>query len=370
MRKPLFAFEFDWNGKLSIALAHVNIYIALELGSILKASASRLEINKVVEMDFGTNIVKGLRRLFTFLLLFAMSFFWACQQESIEEDLAKEALMPIAALVPADILCGPFETTGLISSRGSEFVDHCSSGPCATTIPWGEFSYFKGVDANWTNPRIEGEFLLAGGWFASSSDFCVERPGGMQFSNNVPVVNSNCQSSVYGSAVNRANVVFPLQTSWIPYDCFEISLHVRVHRLNLFSQPLQGSERDLFATISPPSASQLYVNQCFEQCIAPTTTQTQGECKNCHARISVTFNNCNTVDVTSCKQINNVVIFYDDCSWERITNPSGTLPSAAGNGKTISHVYVKSGCNISHQGPGFGARFNGPCQNFGCDNTH
>ncbi len=279
--------------------------------------------------------------------------------------------MPVSALVPPDIVCGSIETTDLISRHHSEFVDHCSNGPCATTIPWGSFSYLKGVDADWTNPRIAGEFLLAGGWFAVNSDFCVERPGGITLSSGVPIVSSNCQSTTYGASVSRADVVFPLQPSWLPYDCFEICLRVGVQRLNLFSQPLAGSQRDLFATASATNnVADFYLQQCFDPCRAPSTTVTQGECMGCKAQVSVTFNNCESVDVTSCKHINHVVIVYDDCTWERITNPSGTLPGAGGNGKTISHVYVKSGCNISHAGPGFGARFDGPCLNISCGTTN
>jgi hypothetical protein len=153
-------------------------------------------------------------------------------------------------------------------------------------------------------------------------------------------------------------------------DCYEITLRLRVFRLNIFSQPNPASSREIYASASTSEIPNMYLTSCFDRCIPQTMTVANGDCNNCHARITATFNGCESVEVTSCKHINHVVIVYDDCTWERITNPSGVLPAPGGNGKTISHIFVKSGCNVSHQGPGFGERFNGPCQNISCGTTN
>jgi hypothetical protein len=54
---------------------------------------------------------------------------------------------------------------------------------------------------------------------------------------------------------------------------------------------------------------------------------------------------------------------YDDCTTYRFTgmggaNSVGLVPHAAG--KQIVAIWVRSGCNISGEGPGFGLRYDNP----------
>lgn len=292
-----------------------------------------------------------------------------CKKDVISEDGFQNDPTLASAIIPADIMCGSIETVGFRSESGSPYINFCSYGPCQTTLPWGSFSFLKGVDSSWTNPRISGEFILSAGWFASEAAFNVGLPSSTVTSNNLPVIGSSFQTTNYNVSLGRGNLIFPLPNSWIPQRCYEITLRLRVFRLNIFNQVNQASVRNIYATTNTSELSGMFVNHCFERCIPPTTTMSRGDCRNCHARIDVTFNGCESVDVSSCKHINHVVIVYDDCTWERITNPSGTLPAPGGNGKTISHIYVKSGCNVSQQGPGFGERFDGPCENIACGTT-
>ncbi|MCS7239577.1 MAG: pilus assembly protein TadG-related protein, partial [Thermoguttaceae bacterium] len=72
------------------------------------------------------------------------------------------------------------------------------------------------------------------------------------------------------------------------------------------------------------------------------------------------------VYVESTKDLSNVVVQYSDNTTQRyepLTGRSGIFGSGS---KTISRVWVKSGCNSSNDGPGYGERFEASWTN---DNT-
>jgi hypothetical protein len=77
----------------------------------------------------------------------------------------------------------------------------------------------------------------------------------------------------------------------------------------------------------------------------------------CEPQLSVKFlENTNQVEVTSTKDLSNVVLGFSDGTTQKIEGlsaPTGTF----GGGKTITRIWVKSGCNDSGEGPGYGERF-------------
>jgi hypothetical protein len=81
------------------------------------------------------------------------------------------------------------------------------------------------------------------------------------------------------------------------------------------------------------------------------------------ALVTVTFS-CTTVDVTSTKDLSNVVLRFDDGSIQKFDELTGEAGTFAGIGaaidKAIVTVWIKSGDNQSGDGPGFGERFDAP----------
>lgn len=116
-----------------------------------------------------------------------------------------------------------------------------------------------------------------------------------------------------------------------------------------------------------------YMSYCSYPCggIGPEIdTVTAGSCTQCDSENSVVFVECDSIYVTSCKDLSNVVIGLDDCStikFDNLSSRSGSWVAPAG--RSIIKVWVKSGCNGSGDGPGFGRAFNNPnscAQNYSC----
>lgn len=74
--------------------------------------------------------------------------------------------------------------------------------------------------------------------------------------------------------------------------------------------------------------------------------------------------NYNSVFVTSSKDLSNVVLGYEDGEHQKFDGLSGHSLTFEGtgehSGKEIVTVWVKSGCNNSGDGPGYGERFDRP----------
>ena len=82
--------------------------------------------------------------------------------------------------------------------------------------------------------------------------------------------------------------------------------------------------------------------------------------------VSVTFSADGlSVDIVSDKDLSNVVLEFDDSTHYKFDGlnqgETGTFAGIGENaGKTIVGVWVKSGCNASGDGPGYGERFDSP----------
>jgi hypothetical protein len=90
----------------------------------------------------------------------------------------------------------------------------------------------------------------------------------------------------------------------------------------------------------------------------PTTVVTGGMCDDCDAYMSVQFNGCQSITVTSCKDLSNVVIRTANGTETKFDNLNGTSRTfTSPNGSNITTVWVKSGCFQSGDGPGYGRKF-------------
>ena len=84
--------------------------------------------------------------------------------------------------------------------------------------------------------------------------------------------------------------------------------------------------------------------------------------------IEVTFSGDGlSIDVTSTKDLSNVVLVFDDGTHYKFDNLNqGTTGTFAGigenTGKLIDYVYIKSGRNHSDEGSGYGERFDSPIE--------
>lgn len=104
---------------------------------------------------------------------------------------------------------------------------------------------------------------------------------------------------------------------------------------------------------------------------ATAETVSAGTDSGCKSAVTVFFNGCtNSVYVTSTKDLSNVVLEMCDGTrhkYDNLSSPTGWFASP--DGKNIVRVWVKSGCYMSGDGPGYGWRVEGPCETGCCDNT-
>lgn len=90
------------------------------------------------------------------------------------------------------------------------------------------------------------------------------------------------------------------------------------------------------------------------------------EGSGCRPKVDVTFDGDGTsVFIESTKDLSNVVLEFEDGSHHKFDGlsqgPTGIFAgSGVHEGKTIVGVWVKSGCNKSGDGPGYGERFDSP----------
>jgi hypothetical protein len=99
--------------------------------------------------------------------------------------------------------------------------------------------------------------------------------------------------------------------------------------------------------------------------------------ENCMPIVGATFSNDHhSVTATSTLDLSNVVLKFSDQTTQKFENLTGNSVALSGtganNGKCIIGVWVKSGCNQSGDGPGYGewvpnADYNGECEVIPCD---
>jgi hypothetical protein len=231
-------------------------------------------------------------------------------------------------------------------------------------------SVSKSNGPNYNDPTFAFNVQLAPTWYIQEVSVYATGPNGIVHSQGVPIVNGDWTTEQLSPVSNRFLALFALDPSLAFTDCYELGLRASIVRINLFSQVIPNSATVLYAT-NDATGSRKYIQDCFERCPPPSTTITQGSCDNCNAEVTATFAYCETVTLSSCKPITKATIVYTDCSSEVIMNPSGVLPMPGGNGKTISDVYVRSGCPTAGPGnpPGQwpGIHFSAPCPAGNCN---
>jgi len=120
---------------------------------------------------------------------------------------------------------------------------------------------------------------------------------------------------------------------------------------------------------SPQYGSLQFTPEYYTQVGKPPST-------GCEPQITVTFRS-NDVYVVSTKDLSNVVLQFSDGTTQKfdgLTGKTGTFKGTGYNAnKRIARCWVKSGCNSSGEGPGYGERFEDTNENikqyFGLNNV-
>jgi hypothetical protein len=183
-------------------------------------------------------------------------------------------------------------------------------------------------------------------------------------------VNANSFSSWWSSSTIQSGAMMTR-----PLTDFTSTIHLMVHarlcQTDFYGNPANFTE--VWATGAPiGNAYTLTFSPVY--CTPPPVnpdpvTLTGGSCTQCNSENSVTFDPAdpNCVEVSSCKNLSNVVLQMSDCStykYDNLTGHTGNFCSP--NGLSIVKVWVKSGCNQSGEGPGYGRRFNNPFATVTC----
>ena len=100
----------------------------------------------------------------------------------------------------------------------------------------------------------------------------------------------------------------------------------------------------------------------------PNETISDGECTGCNSYVEANFNGCSDcIDISSCKDLSNVVLLLCDGTEFKYDNLSGyTGTFCSPDGQNIIGVWIKSGCYLSGDGPGYGYFLEGPCTSENC----
>lgn len=317
-------------------------------------------------------------KLNNFVWLCAVAFafsLWSCSSETVspkaDQGNQAPALQADGAAHP-DVapVCSDRVSYDLIDETGSEFVTYCPFGCTGSEPRWGDVEILNSDSAIYFN------YTLAFGWYVESATTFIGDETTITSVNGIPSVDPTWVNSTVDPIVNlhQERVDF----AGLP-QCFDFSAKISVVQLDFFTGVKEASRSTLWIKNSDwnnPQRADLNTTSPFigSWCIAacgPTITSVAGgDCEVCDAAVSVNFLNCASVDISSCKDLSNVVLVYTDCEWEKfdgLSSTSGTFSGTGTNaGKDISHVYVKSGCYKSGEGPGFGRRFDGPCVNNSC----
>ncbi len=310
--------------------------------------------------------------------LFAL-LLWSCQPDHVEptHSVAGESESPtILGDVnphpdPAEI-CSGRSSLVLIDQYGNSVVSYCGGQPCPPNqTKWGTVEYLNSRDEFIMN------FIVAQGWYIDEVHTFAGAESNLTLINGIPQVNSSWRVVDVNPLVNATQ----LRISGNDVGAnFQIVNKIVIYK----NDPVTGnvdplSVTDVYAFNDkwndvgfPPmnTLSPMVFNWNFIDCPPLIKTVTKGSCQRCDSENTVEFVDCDEINVNSCKSITNVVLVYDDCTWEKFDNlnvTTGTYtPTGANVGKTISHVYIKSGCNDSYEGPGFGRRFDGACVDYNC----
>ena len=297
-------------------------------------------------------------------------FVWSCETDNVQPNAGTTTSTPtIAADISSpvsDPICSDVAAFDMLDENGNDQIQYCGFLPCnGSEGPWGT------VDVYNTATDLYIDITMSFGWYLKSFDWFAGSIPASSLNNGIPQIGSDWTSGTLPVNTSSYRLSIPLNQL---NGCIDLGVHFVINKLDFFSGEDPASVTDVWlsnpdwnnpSTPDENSASQYVAKWCIGSCGPVTLTLTDGECKKCDAEMTVTFNGCESIDVSSCKDLSNVVLAYTDGSWEKFDNLSGQTgsfsPTTPNMGKEISHVYIKSGCFKSGEGPGFGRRFDGPC---------
>lgn len=275
--------------------------------------------------------------------------------------------------------CSATEVADLAKLDGEKTVD--GSG-----VDWGNIKVYNGANEN-GDEVLAVDYTLATNWYIAEIVTFFGDPATVQTEpNGMPIIDGSWAVAPVNPVINAYQTRTIL--NGLP-DNNTLMARVKVGQLDwiAFDGSLDASTIQYLwvwnddhsdSTSHRNSSSQFELPWTIQWCNVSTpqgVTLVQGDCNKCESENTVTFaGDCLSIDVTSCKNLSNVVLVYDDCTWQKfdgLSSKTGTFSGTGSNaGKVISHAYIKSGCFKSNEGPGFGLRFNGPCLNSNCGSNN
>ena len=287
-------------------------------------------------------------------LLVALVAF-SCEKEIVAPESADAPRIANNSTTPE--ICSPIGALALSDLQGNTDIQYCGFLPCTGSEgPWADVEIYN------TDTDIIVDITMSFGWFIRDVSYTT---GSANLNGNVPSVGPGWTVETLAVNSGAYSITIPIGNL---SGCVDLALGLTAYKQSFFGGEDANSVTELWATSSPASSTSPFVAEyCIETCGPVETVVTDGECRKCDSEVTVTFFDCDNIDISSCKNLSNVVLVYTDGSWQKFDNLSGTTGSFAGTGahagKEISHVYVKAGCFKSGEGPGFGRRFDGPCVN-------
>lgn len=283
-----------------------------------------------------------------------MAGLMACQREELAQDSPAElqGYGPIVCF--PDTTCCQADTVWFTETNGNQFVNFCNQGsmqvPCGPGQPrWGILEIFKHLSDPMYFPNsslaIEFNVTLPPGWYGVSYDSYLGAPGSLPLNGNQPpVIGPGWVSSAINA--NKFQVHYPLSLGELGSAVYEFAMRISVRKLNIFGQTVPGSVRVLWGSTNGfdyhDYVGQYYCGGCQ---LPQKNVSTPDNCTLCKAKVTTMFQGCERVKISSCQPIRQVVIVYDDCSRQYYDNLSSLSVIYQGiAGKSISHVWVRSGC--------------------------
>lgn len=242
--------------------------------------------------------------------------------------------------------------------------------PTGASDPWGSITVVNSDD------DLVIEVDMAFGWYVDVVEFYMGSSNDVTLSNGIPVVGTGWIQTDVNPLVNATQLSVPIES--ISDRCFELAVRLSVAKLDFFQGIDEGSRTTLWVSNKAwndpgqpemNSSSLALSPWCIIPCGPDVTVETLGNCQGCQSENTVEIVGCEKATVTSCKDLSNVVLLFTDNTFQKFDGLSAKTGTFSGigvhDGKEIARVYVKSGCFQSGDGPGWGRRFDTPCNDDG-----
>lgn len=310
-------------------------------------------------------------------ILLCCVLLWCCEDEKVEPK-GQRATNELATLSGEDLpdfempelLCSEVVGLSLADENGNLIVDDCGGKPCGDNeSEWGRVELLNSKNNLFMN------LALAQNWVLLSVDTRIAWEEELKLMDGLPRPDTNWLSIPIEKNLRGTQILFPLDT--LP-RCFELAGSFTVARKNKNGSINAATKRQLWlynaawndTTSLNQTPSPGIMRWCAGICPPTITEDKKGDCVGCEAAIETEFSDCDTLRVSSCKDLTNVILVFEDCSEQRFEDLESPKGVFAGNGphagKSISHAYVKSGCFQGPKGIAYGRRFNAPCKEVAC----